>query len=38
MAVPVELSDQDQLVKIASTSLNSKVMSLELIFLSLGVL
>lgn len=27
MAVPVELSDQDQLVKIASTSLNSKVVS-----------
>lgn len=25
MAIPVELTDQDQLVKIASTSLNSKV-------------
>ncbi|KAG0607532.1 hypothetical protein M758_8G035800 [Ceratodon purpureus] len=27
MAIPVELTDQDQLVKIASTSLNSKVVS-----------
>lgn len=27
MAIPVELTDQDQLIKIASTSLNSKVVS-----------
>jgi len=29
MAIPVELTDQDQLIKIASTSLNSKVQVLN---------